>query len=50
MKLIGCCEISGSHGDEYKDDSIERRGPVVNIPASYTGGPFFRSQSGDRLS
>jgi hypothetical protein len=29
---------------------IERRGRVVNPPASYSGGPWFKSWPGDRLS
>jgi hypothetical protein len=27
----------------------ERRGPVFNTPASYSGGPDFKSQFSDRL-
>jgi hypothetical protein len=29
---------------------IERRGRVVNSPASYSRGPMLKSRSGDRLS
>jgi hypothetical protein len=29
--------------------STERRGQVVNIPASYSGGPRFKSLPGDHL-
>jgi hypothetical protein len=28
----------------------ERHGTVVSIPASYSGGPEFKSQPGDQLS
>jgi hypothetical protein len=28
----------------------ERRGQVVHTPASYSGGPGFKSGPGDRLS
>jgi hypothetical protein len=30
--------------------SSESRGQMVNIPASYSGGPGFKSRPGDRLS
>jgi hypothetical protein len=30
--------------------STDRDGPVVNIPASYSGGSVFKSRSGDRIS
>jgi hypothetical protein len=29
---------------------IKRRDRVVNTPASYSGGPGLKSQSGDRLT
>jgi hypothetical protein len=29
---------------------IERRSRVVSTPASYSGGPEFKSRPGDRLS
>jgi hypothetical protein len=31
-------------------DFTERRGRVFNIPASYSGGPEFKSRPGDHLS
>jgi hypothetical protein len=34
----------------YIDTAIERRGRVVFIPASYSGGPGFKFWPGDRLS
>jgi hypothetical protein len=38
------------HGRIYHNYVTERRGRVVNTPASYSGDQGFRSRPGDRLS
>jgi hypothetical protein len=44
--LSRCCHFSSFANLEF----TERRGRVVSTPASYLGGPGFKSWPGDRLS
>jgi hypothetical protein len=50
-----CClvEVVCRFRDAYSihhQGATERGGRVVNTPASYSGGPRFKSRSGARLS
>jgi hypothetical protein len=49
FKNITFDEPTGPHVHNGHE-CTERRGRVVNTPASYSGGPGFKSQPGDQLS
>jgi hypothetical protein len=53
QKLQAYCQIRWENGHVYcveKPERLtERRDRVVNTPASYSGGPGFKSLPGDRL-
>jgi hypothetical protein len=44
------CSSSVFKYQSMKKCGIKIRGPVVNTPASYSGGPGFISRPGDQLS
>jgi hypothetical protein len=50
VRQLGTSETSVYFYENTERHITERRGPVVNTPASYVGGPWFKSLPEDRLS